>query len=470
MTNSKNRKRKRKKVVKYRRPISFNIGFVIFAVIFAYIAIYMVMYFTRDRVSIYEVVYGKSADVTNKTYTALFLRTETTVPADVSGYMNYYIRSGERTSVGNTVYTIDESGKIQEYLENNEESMELTDEDYDALQQHISNFTAGYSDMNFGETYNFKIDLSSALLECANMNAINEKLAELSADGTYNYSVNKSTVAGIVEYYTDGYESKQLSEISASDFENDNYSKKSVASGDLVAAGDAAYKVITEEVWQVLFPLSGEEAQKRQEDTRMKIKFVEDGTTVVGDFQVITQNDCTFGVVTLDKYMIKYASERYGQIQIVENETEGLKIPKSSVISKDFFTIPLEFASKGGDSDEIGFNKQMVDENNQLTIKHITPEIYYSDENYYYIDGEDFEKGDVIVKNDSTDTFTVGQTAGLEGVYNVNSGYCIFRRIEKAAESGDYYLIQADTSYGLKVYDHIVIEGNMVNENDVVFR
>ena len=52
-------KKKKKKIIKYRKPLSVNIGFIVFFAIFAYILIYMAMYFTRDRVSIYEVVYGK---------------------------------------------------------------------------------------------------------------------------------------------------------------------------------------------------------------------------------------------------------------------------------------------------------------------------------------------------------------------------------------------------------------------------
>ena len=73
------RKKKKKKIIKYRKPLSVNIGFIVFFAIFAYILIYMAMYFTRDRVSIYEVVYGKNADQTNKTYQALLLRTENQV-------------------------------------------------------------------------------------------------------------------------------------------------------------------------------------------------------------------------------------------------------------------------------------------------------------------------------------------------------------------------------------------------------
>lgn len=469
MADVSKKRKKRKKVIKYRKPISINIGFLVFLAIFAYILIYMVMYFTRVRVSIYEVVYGRNADLTNKTYNALLLRSENVISADTAGYLNYYVKSGERASVGTTVCTIDENGQIQEYLKNNEEQINLTDEDYESLRQYISNFTTDYSDIDFSKTYNFKIDLSSKLLECANMNIINEKLAELSAQGNYNYLINKASMAGIVEYYSDGYEGKQISDITSADFDAEKYTRKSVVPGALIEQGNPIYKIINEEEWKVLILLPEEEAQARAEDTRIKIQFTKDGTTAVGDFQIANQNNCYIGIITLDKYMIKYASERYAEIQIIEDETAGLKIPETSIVTKDFFTVPKSFAAKGGDSDEIGYFKQVYEEN-QLTIKFIAPEIYYSDEEYYYIDDEDFQKGDIIIKNDSAETFTIGQTSSMEGVYNVNSGYCVFRRIEKLAKSGDYFLVEVNTSYGLKVYDHIVIDGSMVTENEVVFR
>ena len=125
----------------------------------------------------------------------------------------------------------------------------------------------------------------------------------------------------------------------------------------------------------------------------------------------------------------------------------------------------------GGEDNETGFSKQVYDETTgTTTVKFISPEIFYENEQYYYVDDEELAKGDILIKNDSVETFTVGQTDSLEGVYNVNSGYCIFRRIEKLSESSDYFLINTSTSYGLKVYDHIVIDGSVVTENAVVFR
>ena len=59
----------KKRVVKYRRRHSLNIGIIIFALVFIYILFYVGSYFARDKVSIYEVVEGKSAVMSNRSYT-----------------------------------------------------------------------------------------------------------------------------------------------------------------------------------------------------------------------------------------------------------------------------------------------------------------------------------------------------------------------------------------------------------------
>ena len=80
-----------RKVVKYRRRRHINVGMIVFAAVLIYISIYMAVYITRDKVSIYEVVEGKNAGITNKSYTGLILRDEFVANAEASGYLNYFV-------------------------------------------------------------------------------------------------------------------------------------------------------------------------------------------------------------------------------------------------------------------------------------------------------------------------------------------------------------------------------------------
>ena len=65
----------------------------------------------------------------NTDYTGIILREEEVKTADRSGYINYYVREGKRASVGTRIYSIDETGNIASFLEENmEEGVTLTAE------------------------------------------------------------------------------------------------------------------------------------------------------------------------------------------------------------------------------------------------------------------------------------------------------------------------------------------------------
>ena len=56
----------------------------------------------------------------------------------------------------------------------------------------------------------------------------------------------------------------------------------------------------------------------------------------------------------------------------------------------------------------------------------------------------------------------------LQGVYNVNKGYAVFKQIEILYQNNDYSIIKTGTSYGISMYDHIVLQGNEVEENTII--
>ncbi len=136
------------KIRKYRKPLNINIGMVIFAVIFIYVCICISMYFKDNHIRPYEVREGSLS--AEKLYTGIVLREETVVNADAAGYVNYYAREGERVAVGNLIYTVDETGRLSDYI-NSEELGEnaLSDGDLSQLKSEIVKFSHGFSPENY---------------------------------------------------------------------------------------------------------------------------------------------------------------------------------------------------------------------------------------------------------------------------------------------------------------------------------
>ncbi len=62
----------------------------------------------------------------------------------------------------------------------------------------------------------------------------------------------------------------------------------------------------------------------------------------------------------------------------------------------------------------------------------------------------------------------MGQTGSLQGVYNINKGYSVFRQIEILAENNEFYIVQKGTRYGLNVYDHIILDADAVEGEGVL--
>ena len=87
---------------------------------------------------------------------------------------------------------------------------------------------------------------------------------------------------------------------------------------------------------------------------------------------------------------------------------------------------------------------------------------------YCYVDKETLQKGDVLCKPDSSETFTVGEIDYLDGVYCMNKGYEVFRRIDTLQSNEEFCLVKKDTLYGLSEFDQIVLEGESVQEEDIL--
>ncbi len=467
--------KRKKKVVKFRRTPSINVGVVIFALIFCYIVIYVGSYFARDKVAIYEVVKGKSAVYSNKSYKGFVLREETVVGADNPGYINFYVKDGSRVSKVTTVYTLDESGRLSELLEseNDEETSGLSKENKQQIIDEIVRFKNEQSNIHFDEVYNFKYDINSLLLECINLNKLNS-ISQNLAESIGNFQLLKSPFSGIVEFYTDGYENFSINDISESVYNDKGYSKVKVKSGALVEKGQPVYKVINSEDWSVVVELSQEDAQLYSQNEYVDIRFLKDNLKATAQLEIINAGGKYYGRLSFKRYMVRYADYRFLDIQIIGGNIEGLKIPKSSVVEKEYYKIPLGYYSVApnadGSSVREGFKKESLDGTNE-TIEFVEIDIAKKDDEYCYVDPAKIENGTILVKDDTMERYQVGtEREVFKGVYNVNSGYTEFRAINIINESNDYYIVDSQDNYGVQIYDHIVLDASLTDENKIIFQ
>ena len=476
------------KIVRYRRP--FKIGDVFFGFIAVYLIVCVYLYLTSEHISGYEVIKGNLA--ADYHYTGVALRTEQVYTAQKAGYINYYAAEGEKVSVLSTVYTVDESGRMSELLEETAGDMSLGEEDYSKIRSVISSYQGNYSDMDFESVYSFQTTIDSAILDLVNQNMI-DQLDSASEGGSELFTRYNAATAGVVEYYIDGMEEATAASIDPAWFEEEGYERQDLRSADLVSEGEPVYKLVTEEDWQLVFPLDEEteaflldeiEANKTvskdgtvvQNTTYIEIRFGLDDEIVWPSVTVQYVDGQAYGVLSFVNSMIRYAGERYLDFEILRDEETGLKIPQSAVTEKDFFVIDASYVTQT--ENRSGFMKKTVSEDGTEAVEFVDATIYYQDEQYAYVnpEEEDFstsekllESGDLLVKKDSAEYYQVGQTEKLKGVYNINKGYTIFRIIQILYENEEYCIVEEGTSYGLSVYDHIVLNADTVAEDQVIY-
>lgn len=458
---------KNRKITKYRKKVNFNIniGTLIFVMIFIYITVYGVLRYTNaSHVSVYEVQQGGLAS--SNVYRGLILRAEHVYPAEASGTVNYYVRENDRVGVGNQMYSIDESGRMAQWIQDlNAQENKLSKEDFSKIHSRISAFQSAYSSMDYAAAYRFKSELELSIIEDLNMGAIaslNEQNKDSGEGGSFRMFAAREP--GVAAFYTDGFEAVTPETFTPDMLDGKNYNKLVFKSNVLLNAGDTAYKLITDENWSVVIEVDPALREAVSEGDSLEVRFLKDNTSAWATCQFVEKEGKTCLVLGFCNSMIRFASDRYLDIELLLNQVQGLKIPASAVVEKEFFTIPAEYVTKGGNDDADGFLRAT----NVGGAEFVAAKIYHMDETACYVDKSEFAQGDVILRPESTETFIVGPTLALGGVYNINQGYAIFREIKILYKNEEYCIVESATKYGLALYDHIALDGTSIGEGELV--
>ncbi len=457
------------KITKYRRPLNINIGMVIFAVIFVYIIICVFMYFTSKHVVWYEVQAGSLS--TNNTYEAIAIRDETIVNATDNGYVNYFAREGARVAVGDLVYTIDESGKLNDYLGTSSTGENsLSQADLAELKSDIVGFANSFDRRrNFNSVYDFKYEMEGNVLKLSNYNIL-ESIESIQASDLAGL-IKQCTAAlpGIIIYSIDGYEDLTLEMMTVEMFDKKNYEKTQLLSNELVAAGDPVYKISSNEDWSLVIHVDKAREEELLKAEYVKVRFLKNQEMSWGKVESFTnEKGDIFVKLTFTNSMITFCNERFVDIELILEDETGLKIPNSSIVEKEFFIVPKDYVTKGGNSNATGVLREAYTEEGEATTEFVEASIYNETEEEYYLDGASLRIGDYIIMPETSEKYALSKRGSLIGVYNINKGYADFKQINILYNNDEYSIVQSNTSYGLNVYDYIVLDAATVNEDELI--
>lgn len=473
-----------------KKLLTYNIATIMFGALFVYMIVTVILYSTSSHVTSYQVTVGPLTK--NPVCTALAIREEQIVPAGASGYVEYYAREGMQVRKNGSVYAITNTRKEAE-------SVELSEEQLEKMRSNMANFSYGFSGSDFYDAYSFKYELQGSILQAAgimeqgsadskgetdtdeeNGALVGEEVGSVVALG--RQSVYTAPEAGIVVYSTDGYESLTTENITEEAFSEKSYKKTDLLTSKEIAAGDPVYKVITSENWTLMVPLTDKLAATLSGRESIKVKFIKDGESQNGSLSIVQIGNQKAARIQLKNGMPRYASDRFLEVELVINTQSGLKIPVSSVVEKEFYTIPRDFLAQGDNGEGKGFIREVDGKSSSVTefvdaviykeVNSKGQEIGWGEEEdtsgYCYVDKETFKEGDVLKKPDSSETYTVKETDKLQGVYGMNKGYAVFRQINILDQNEEYCIVSQGTSYGLQAFDYIVLDGESVKEEEIL--
>lgn len=449
-----------------------RIGALIFILVFAYLAINLYIYSKKEQVGIYEV---QGYDLNYDTeFTGLCLRNDEVVTSPYSGYANYFIRNGARTAKNSVVFSVDSGSSVYNKLKASYEDIVFSEEDIATVKSLIYKKKGAFDGSDMSVYSGFGSSINDCVFDIVNDNMLNSLKTVSAADSSgEGVRLCRSDSSGIISYFSDSFVGMTADEIGANYFEKDvinSYSVRNLKSEGLIASGDAAYRICSDENWSLIVNVSEDFYINNLDKRELSCCLNGSLKSVTGAVRFYSDSDKYFALLSFDSCMAEYFDDRYVSVTFTDETAGGLKVPVSAVAGKDFYVIPLS-VFMGDLKLGTGFlNVELYDQSSGvISYKKVSPEKFYSDGYYAYIDMEILNQGDYICNTDTGERVKVQSVNSIDGVYNVNKGYYVFTRIERLRSNSDYVIVKSNTKDGLRLYDHIALDARDAVDQAIIY-
>jgi len=460
-----------------------KIGVPFVAVVFFLMLLYLLLraadLLRGHTISAYNVG-NATTDILDRTFTGVILRDEEVIRADASGEVQYFTSSGSRVSKDSLISVVDTTGTLGQRLTGiTELTGSFTVPDLARVRAAIDEAQDVYDPMDFSTAAERKAELRGVIFTLVMEHGGENKLEELGISGLIH---TKAAGSGFVLMSEDGYESKTPETLTAADFSEEAVSTEK-RSGDTVTAGGFLFKLVSDNRFTLVFPLTDTEKASLTDRKNLTVT-MPGGSEITGAFSMTTLADGTAaGVISFQKYGLNYLDERQITFRIRDSEVTGYKIPATSLTKKSFFVVPEKFISENGSDNTSGVLAETAE-----GVQFIPCTVYRNrekdadglliGEDVAYIFSEELTAGQQILLETmgedghiETERESLGVMASLEGVYLVNLGYCVFKpvvRLRNSLESS-YIMVSSEISYSLRPYDRIVLDASEVRENEIIY-
>lgn len=461
-----------KKVIKFHTRREVNIGLVVAFGVLVLLVINIYRYFSSPHLALYEVQAGSAGSESN--VIAMILRPEIVYRTEQAGYLNFYYREGARIPKNAEVYSLNDSSELQDILNLNEENSILTSNDLNRLKGSLRTFFSEYSDASFSESYALREEFLSDYLRYRDISMLD--VLEEQKTATHSFFTAHSQQSGVISYFSDLYDGYTKEMLTGEEFSEEKRTIPEYSKPTGISAIDTfAYKLIPKDNWQLVLQVSEEDVDRiKREGTTVSFQIIGDSVLYEKSYEELRIGGKPYLLVEMDRYGTEYLSERFLSVTVFLSAKEGLKVPETAILKKEMYQIPERFIMPGGgEDDEIGVSVEVFDaESGEIRpdFQSLTP-LYYEN-GYYYVAVEDIDSDLYInsagLTSEPERAMLYSFLTSLEGVYNMNNGYAVFRRIERITDVEDYVLVRAGLAGGVALYDHIVLDVSAVSKDVIL--
>ena len=475
------------KVIPYRGQRNLNFIAFIFVLILIYLIVQIIRMFTGEDFRVYELTREEVYSAANLRR-GIVLREEIPYASDFSGNLNYLTAEEIRLGYNTPVYTTRDLSYFTEGAAGSVSASDLTAGSLKTIKSKLEK-GASRPDEQFYLHYLDESDIQAAV-KSGFLQSSDFSLDSLIRDGS---NVSYTDRSGYVLFRSDDFDYSSPEDLTAASFNEENLKTQIFSTGRQAEAGGLAYQIVPDDSFELVFMMDKNDMIRYEGKSYLNVELTRLKVSQNAAFRMFTASDGSImGVLSFSKYGSSYLTERFIDFSLREEEVSGFRIPVSSVLTREFLLIPTDYIMNSAGEGTKVF-REVTDSLGGSDVTPVSISVYSVRGDMAYISSTKLEAGDYLIRPmeyqvarkedgrevmqivyeaDYSGRYHLAVTAPLNGVYNVNKGYCIFRQVEilETTRDGYYYLISPKTAYGLSAYDRIMENAEMVTDNQIVFQ
>jgi putative membrane fusion protein len=434
-----------------------------------------VNYVSAEKGSIYN----------DELFHGIIIRDETIVKSPTNGVASYYVPDGDKINIDSIVCMVDSNGNYTAEIKkdlnyiNNKLAYSNNCNSHEDIKKNLYTYTMNYDNDSFANIYEFKANMDDTISSITQALYIHDQIdldtirskELLESQISNNISVIKAMKSGVISYRIDGYENFSIDNLDVKAlFDYKDPEEICTYKQEKVNIESPLFKIIDNDKWYIVCEMEDDLTDFVQGKDNIAINILEKNVTIKTKvFDIIQKNKKEYIILEIDRYF-ELIKNRKITFQVVYEQYDGIKIPKTSVAEKEFIRIPKTCIAKKGNNE--GVLKKTYGDNLvggesvefvKIDFKHIEADSYYIP-----ISDKGPQLNDVLVDS-ANNNYVIKEKKSLKGVYIINKGYTNFKLIDEIYSGDSYLIVQTNTPYGIRIYDRVIANASLAKEDVILY-